>query len=141
MGVAIINKKPFNLTIQKRREAPVLSSILDYLRRAELGKRVIEIERRNGGSIRDHGGKFRAWAYTAYLPNATEIHKGVADIEGVLCDGRKFRIEVKSPDNATALNNEQKIIAEHCQKYSIPHLVARSVDDVVAWLDAVFPKK
>ncbi len=143
MGVATVRKRHTtqNVIINQLnpKESKIQSAILDFLRRVELGKRVVRIERRNGGVIRRVEGEYAAFAYHVYLPGHDPINKGIPDIEGVFADGRLFCIEVKR--EGKALVGEQVTVAAHCQKYSIPHLVARSVDDVVAWLDAVFPRK
>lgn len=103
--------------------------IITVIKNQFLGNKVIKFERRNSGLIRRKNADFAAYAYSAYLPAQLEtFHKGLPDIDGVLIDGRYFMIEVKTKSGD--LSSEQKIFRDHANKYKIPYLLARSIDDV-----------
>jgi hypothetical protein len=85
--------------------------------------------------LRKPGGEWGAYAYRLYLPGMEPLTRGIADIEGVLSDGRHFAIECKS--RTGRLNDAQKIIADYSERAGLLYLVARDVDAVTGWLDEI----
>ena len=120
-------------------EGDIQAAILDYLlTQMHRNGRVVRIERRNSGTIRRHDGSWGAAAYQVYLPwEPHPLSSGVEDITGVLFDGRHFGIEVKSATGT--LRPDQRKVKNSAVFHGLLHLVARSVDDVITWLDKVAP--
>ena len=136
-------------------EKQIQSTIIDYLRRVELGGRVATFWRCNSGLIRREGGNFGAHAYVIYYParsiptallvdldkTAGGATSGRPDIEGVLSDGRYFSIEVKRGKGASGrVRPWQKVFKDHSAANGLLYLMAYHVDDVIDWLDIILPK-
>jgi hypothetical protein len=80
-------------------EADVQAQIVDYLRAQQARGRIVWFARCNGGSVLSlHKGR-RSFTrfYALYLRGAEPAHKGMADLHGMLPDGRYFALEVKRP--------------------------------------------
>ncbi len=58
---------------------------------------------------------------------------GMADITGMFACGQRLEVEVKSSKGR--LRAEQRTFQEVCTRFRVAHLVARSVEDVEAFLD------
>ncbi len=91
--------KPFRLAAPIPRESDIQTQIVDYLRAQQARGRIVWFARCNGGSVLSmHKGR-RSFTrfYALYLRGAEPAHKGMADLHGMLPDGRYFALEVKRP--------------------------------------------
>lgn len=61
--------------------------------------------------------------------------KGAADLTGILCDGTRLEIEVKS--GAATQSEEQKNFQKMIEKYGGIYILARSEDDAVNQLQEI----
>jgi hypothetical protein len=132
--------KPSRRTPTRIPEDSIKRAILDYLR-WEMTRtgRVVRVERRNGGAIRRADGEWGARAYLVYLPGVPDpLSAGVEDITGVLRDGRFFGIEIKTGEGR--MSKDQRTIESSSRAHGVLHLVARSVNDVMTWLQSEVPK-
>ena len=92
---------PFPLKAPAPSEQDLLGEIVALLRLEQTKGRVAWFARCNGGGMRDRTGRFLRF-YQLYLPRATPKSKGMADLHGMLSDGRYFALEVKrAGDKAT----------------------------------------
>ncbi len=92
-------QKPFKLASRRPKESEVQTQIVDYLRAQQARGRIVWFARCNGGSVLSmHKGR-RSFTrfYALYLRGAEPAHKGMADLHGMLPDGRYFALEVKRP--------------------------------------------
>lgn len=104
--------KPFRLAAPRPKEADVQAQIVDYLRAQQARGRIVWFARCNGGSVLSvHKGR-RSFTkfYALYLRNAEPAHRGMADLHGMLPDGRYFALEVKRPDER-ATPEQQSFLA------------------------------
>ena len=91
--------KPFRLAAPIPRESDIQTQIVDYLRAQQARGRIVWFARCNGGSVLSmHKGR-RSFTrfYALYLRGAEPAHKGMADLHGMLPDGRYFALEIKRP--------------------------------------------
>lgn len=89
--------QPFRLSAPVARERDVQAQVVDYLRYEQARGRIVWFARCNGGSAFAGAGKSRRYIrfYQLYLPGKTPAAKGMADVHGMLADGRYFALEVK----------------------------------------------
>ena len=92
-------KPKFRLSAPRALEADVQAQIVDYLRAQQARGRIVWFARCNGGSVLSmHKGRRRFTRfYALYLRGAEPAHKGMADLHGMLPDGRYFALEIKRP--------------------------------------------
>lgn len=90
-------KNPFRLIAPRPKEAAVQAQIVDYLRAQQTRGRIAWFARCNGGAVRSQykGRVSFTRFYQLYLCGAEPSHKGMADLHGMLSDGRYFALEVK----------------------------------------------
>ncbi len=102
----------FRLSAPRALEADVQAQIVDYLRAQQARGRIVWFARCNGGSVLSlHKGRRRFTRfYQLYLRGAEPAHKGMADLHGMLPDGRYFALEVKRPGE-TATPEQQAFLA------------------------------
>ena len=92
-------KAKFRLSAPRALESDIQTQIVDYLRAQQARGRIVWFARCNGGSVLSmHKGR-RSFTrfYALYLRGAEPAHKGMADLHGMLPDGRYFALEVKRP--------------------------------------------
>jgi hypothetical protein len=128
--------RPFQLTPLVVPEAALQHAVLNYLL-LELnrpGGRVVRFWRQNSGTIRRPDGGFGAPAYRLYLRQVSDpLTRGAEDFCGVLRDGRFFGIELKSAQGI--IRQEQEIVAAAANRDGILHVVAKTLDDVILWMN------
>lgn len=88
---------PFKLKAPTPSEQDLLGEIVALLRLEQTKGRIAWFARCNGGAVRSSykGRVSFTRFYQLYLYGAEPSHKGMADLHGMLSDGRYFALEVK----------------------------------------------
>lgn len=97
--------KPFSLRAPKIREIDLQGQIVDYLLAEQARGRIVWFARCNSGSVMSlyKGRRSFTRFYALYLRNTKPAYKGMADVHGMLLNGRYFALEIKRPgEKATA---------------------------------------
>lgn len=102
-----------------------------------------EISRKYPKTARCFKRKVGYYRHRPYTPRCTVKvgSEGQADLYGFIKATEKdkfpipFEIEVKTPKDR--LREDQVIWQKFCESYGIPHVVARSVEDVLKFLERV----
>lgn len=101
------------MTAIKKIESKIISEIMRYL----CGNSYLRVWRQNTGAMSDKRGRIVRFG----VP-------GAADISGILNDGRRLEIEVKS---STGRESKEQIAFEKMiRKYGGVYIIARSIEDV-----------
>lgn len=92
-------QRPFRLSAPRPKEADLQAQIVDYLRAQQTRGRIVWFARCNGGAVHSvrQGRRSYTRFYALYLRGAEPASRGMADLHGMLLDGRYFALEVKRP--------------------------------------------
>lgn len=126
--------KSFRLKAPQTPESALLRQIVDYLRMMQVRGRVVWFARLNGGSVVAGAGPARRFVrfYHLYLRGREPLGQGMADLCGMLPDGRYFALEVKRPGEKPS--EAQRNFLESVRAAGGIGVVVRGFEDVASVL-------